>query len=104
MNTLSSFKENAFPTMGVELELQLVDLQSFNLAMEAKDFLRRLSEITFPGEMNPEITSAMIEFNSSVHTSYHSLLTELQSMKNIISEQAAQTHIGICGGGAHPFQ
>lgn len=90
--------------MGVELELQLVDLQSFNLAMEAEDFIRRLSEVTLPGEVKPEITSSMLEFNSSIHTVYHSLVNELQTMKKIVSEQAANTHIGICGGGAHPFQ
>lgn len=104
MSTLPLFKENNFFTMGVELELQLVDLQTFNLAMEAKDFLRRLSEISHPGEIKPEITLAMIEFNSSIHNSYDTLVSELRSMRNITAEQAAQTHIGICGGGAHPFQ
>ncbi|RDI44542.1 YbdK family carboxylate-amine ligase [Aquicella lusitana] len=104
MSTLPAFKENAFPTMGVELELQLVDLQNFNLAMEAKDLLRRLSEIVHPGEIKPEITQAMIELNSSVHASYESLIAELRMIRNTLAEQAAQTHIGICGGGAHPFQ
>ena len=104
MNTLISFKNNTDLTIGVELELQLVDLQSYNLAMEAEDFIRRLSEVTFAGEVKPEITSAMLEFNSSIHMSYHSLSNELHAMKNIVSEQAAQTHIGICGGGTHPFQ
>lgn len=104
MQVLPAFKENNFFSLGVELELQLVDLQNFNLAMEAKDFLRRLSEIQHPGEIKPEITLAMIEFNSSAHLSFNSLITELVSMRNIVAEQAAQTHIGICGGGAHPFQ
>lgn len=104
MSTLPLFNENNSHTVGIELELQLVDLQSFNLAMEAKDFLRRLSEIYLPGEIKPEITLAMIEFNSSIHASYNTLITELCSMRDAISKQAAQTHIGICGGGAHPFQ
>lgn len=104
MNILPAFKENTSSTMGVELELQLIDLQSFNLAMEAKDFLRRLSEKALPGEIKPEITLAMIELNSSIHMNYDSLLNELHYMKNIIAEEAAKTHIGICGGGTHPFQ
>lgn len=102
--SLPHFKQNLSPTMGVELELQLVDLQYYNLAMEAKDFLRRLSEISLPGEIKPEITQSMIEINSSVHTSYHSLVNELQIVRNELTKQAAKTHIGICGGGAHPFQ
>lgn len=104
MSALALFKESTVLTLGVELELQLIDLQSLNLAMEANDFLRRLSEISMPGEIKPEITQSMIEFNSSIHQSYSSLRTELCRMRDILAEQAAQTHIGICGGGAHPFQ
>lgn len=104
MSILPLFKKNDFFSMGIELELQLVDLQNFNLAMEAKDFLRRLSEKPIPGEIKPEITLAMIELNSSIHTHYDSLLAELRLIRDILAEQAAQTHIGVCGGGAHPFQ
>lgn len=104
MSTLLPFKENQQLTMGVELELQLVDLQNFNLAMESKDLMRRLSEVSYTGEIKPEITQAMIEINSSVHVSYISLLNELRQLRDILAEEARQTHIGICGGGAHPFQ
>ena len=97
MNILPEFKENISSTIGVELELQLIDLQSFNLAMEAKDFLRRLSKKSHPGEIKPEITLAMIELNSSIHNNYGSLLAELHCMKDIIADEAAKTHIGICG-------
>lgn len=90
--------------MGIELELQLVNLQNFNLAMESKDLLRRLSEIIFIGELKPEITQSMIEINSSVHSSYAGLLSELRMMRDIIVNEACKTHIGVCGGGTHPFQ
>jgi glutamate---cysteine ligase / carboxylate-amine ligase len=104
MSQLPAFRENQAFTMGVELELQLVDMQNFNLAMEAKDFLRRLSEIAHPGKIIPEVTQSMIEVNSSVHMDYTSLLSELNLIREILAEQAHQAHIGICGGGAHPFQ
>ena len=104
MNILPEFKQNETMTVGVELELQLVDLQNFNLAMEAKDFLRRLSLVKMAGEIKPELTLAMIELNTSVHHSYQALLDELHYMKAIVAEEAAKTHIGVCGGGAHPFQ
>lgn len=104
MTALPKFKENTTLTLGVELELQLVDLQYFNLAMEAKDFLRRVSEIPHTGKLIPEITQSMIELNSTIHPSYNSLIEELRKQRSILSEQALQTHIGICGGGTHPFQ
>ena len=104
MSLLPEFKGNLHCTIGVELELQLVDLQNFNLAMEAQDFIRRVSEVAHPGKIIPEITQSMVELNSSVHQNYHSLLAELSTIRDILAEQALQTHIGICGGGTHPFQ
>lgn len=90
--------------MGIELELQLVDLHNFNLVMEAKDFLRRLSKTLHSGEIKPEITQSMIELNSSIHESYSSLLCEVQALRDFLIDEADKTHIGICGGGIHPFQ
>lgn len=104
MNYSLAFKKNTAMTMGIELELQLVNLQNFNLAMESHDFLRRLSEITFSGIVKPEITQSMIEINSSIHSSYASLLSELRVMRDLIVHEASKTHIGVCGGGTHPFQ
>lgn len=104
MSTQLPFKQNFSLTMGVELELQLVNLHHFNLAMEAQDFLRRLSTVNHSGEIKPEITQSMIEINSSIHLSYTSLISELRAIRNILVDKAQQTHIGICGGGTHPFQ
>ncbi len=104
MSTSLDFKKNDALTMGVELELQLVDLQNFNLAMESKNLMRRLSEVPYTGEIKPEITQAMIEINSSIHFSYHSLLNELRALRDVITAQAHETHLGVCGGGTHPFQ
>lgn len=102
--SLCSFTSNNTLTVGIELELQLIDLHNFNLIMEAKDFLRRLSEVAHPGELKPEITQSMIEFNSSIHSSYPTLLNEINTFKNILLQEAHCAHIGICGGGTHPFQ
>lgn len=104
MTELIPFKTNTAMTMGIELELQLVNLQNFNLAMESSDFLRRLSEVSFPGDIKPEITQSMLEINSSIHTSYSALLSELHLIRDTLTSEASKTHIGICGGGAHPFQ
>lgn len=104
MSLLPTFKTNQSLSLGIELELQLIDLQNYNLAMEAEDFIYRLSRTNLSTEIKPEITLGMIELNSSIHPNYTSLLTELQFIKKIITEESAKAHIGICGGGAHPFQ
>ena len=104
MSVLTPFKKNTSLTMGVELEMQLVNLHSFNLTMEAEDFLRRVSMSSCQIEVKPEITQSMIEINSSIHESYSSLLAELFMIRDHLVEEAYKTHIGICGGGTHPFQ
>lgn len=104
MNHLPPFHSNTDLTLGVELELQLINLHNFDLTMEACDFLRRLKEKQIPGEVKPEITQSMIELNSSIHHSHASLLNELRQIRDGLRDEANKTHIGICGGGAHPFQ
>lgn len=104
MTSKLPFHHNTYPTVGAELELQLVDLHTFNLTMESDDFLRRLSEVNVPSVMKPEITKSMIELNSCIHSSYESLLKELQTTRDILVNEASQAHIGICGGGTHPYQ
>jgi carboxylate-amine ligase len=104
MATELVFKNNTKLSVGVELELQLVNMHSFNLAMEAQDLLRRLAEINLVAEVKPEITQSMIELNSSVHDEYASLLVELRTLRDKLVGEAAKSYIGVCGGGTHPFQ
>lgn len=102
--SILSFKHNPTFSMGVELELQLVNLHDFNLTMEAEDFLRRFSQSEIKGVLKPEITQSMIEVNSSVHENYSSLLSELFEIRDALVTESRLAHIGICGGGTHPFQ
>jgi len=98
------FKGNSSQTIGVELELQLVNLHTKNLILEADDFLRRIQNTAIRDNIKPEITQSMIEVNSSIHASWQNLLKELLSIRDFLAETAEKIHIGICGGGAHPFQ
>ena len=104
MNFLPPFKENKNLTVGVELELQLVNLTNYNLSMEANDLLRRLDGHPYTDLIKPEITQSMIEINSSIHLSYPELKDELVNIRDVLVKEARVTHIGICGGGTHPFQ
>ncbi|MBI2379427.1 MAG: glutamate--cysteine ligase [Gammaproteobacteria bacterium] len=99
-----SFTRSTELSMGVELELQLVSLYHQNLAMEAADLLRRLEAGPHAGAVKPEITQAMIELNSGIHGGFESLRAELQSMRDTVADAARAAHVGVCGGGTHPFQ
>jgi glutamate---cysteine ligase / carboxylate-amine ligase len=98
------FKPSQRCTVGVELELQLVNTQNYNLATDAEDLLRGLAQVQHSGEVKPEITQSMIEINSSVHPEFGSLLEELTSIRDSLTDEARRLNVGIAGGGAHPFQ
>ncbi|MFA6313500.1 MAG: glutamate--cysteine ligase, partial [Sterolibacterium sp.] len=58
---LEPFKTSEALTMGVELELQLVNPTDLDLSASASDLLHLLERKAFPGDVKPEITESMIE-------------------------------------------
>jgi glutamate---cysteine ligase / carboxylate-amine ligase len=98
------FRNSAPLSVGVELELMLVNTRDYNLAPDADDLLRRASDDAHAGELKPEITQSMIEVNSSVHQNYEALLAELETMRDALAAHARQMNVAIAGGGTHPFQ
>src|SRR5690349_15421816 len=50
------FRNSQALTVGVQLELQLVNTNDFNLAPDADDLLRRAAADVHGGELKPEIT------------------------------------------------
>lgn len=91
-------------TMGVELELQLLNLSDFDLAAASGDLLELLSRKTFPGTVTHEITQGMIEIATGIHSHHAELLSELRHMSHALVNAADRLNIGVCGGGTHPFQ
>lgn len=101
---LEPFKTSDTLTMGVELELQLVSLSSFDLTASSPDLLHLLERKPFPGTVMPEIMESMIEIATGIHTHHTGLLEELHQMQQTLLHAADRLNIGICGGGTHPFQ
>jgi carboxylate-amine ligase len=101
---LESFKTSQPLTMGVELELQLVNLTDFDLAAASPDMLHLLRRKAFPGNVTPEVTESMIEINSDIHTNHTELLKQLQLIRDTLVIAGDKLNVGVCGGGAHPFQ
>ncbi|HEY1091812.1 MAG TPA: YbdK family carboxylate-amine ligase [Burkholderiaceae bacterium] len=101
---LEAFSTSRALTMGVELELQLVGTHDFDLVAAAPDLLRVLEQQGFVGDVKPEITSSMIEIATGICEDYNDVLAQLTALRNGLLEGARRLDIGICGGGAHPFQ
>ena len=101
---LQAFGESRALTLGVELELQLVNTYDFDLAPGANDLLELLSRKPFPGSVTPEMTQSMIEVATSIQSAHGPLLTELRAIRDTLVAACDRLNIEIAGGGTHPFQ
>ena len=97
------FKASATVSVGVELELQILNSRDHNLARDAADLIGLIEKDGPPGAVKPEITESMIELNTSVHAGYETLVQELVRLRDIVSKAAERLNLRIAGGGSHPF-
>lgn len=98
------FASSAPFTMGVELELQLVNRRNYNLATDAVDLLAWIEPRELQEQIKLEITQGMIELNSGIHTRVDELTAELDAIRAALVRGARHLNIDIAGGGTHPFQ
>jgi carboxylate-amine ligase len=99
-----TFRQSAPLTLGVELELQLVNTRDCDLTRAASDLLTLIARMKHPADIKPEITESMIEVGSTIHTRHAGLAAELREIRRVLLEAADKLNILVTGGGAHPFQ
>jgi len=97
------FVSSAPNTLGIELELQLLQPRTFDLTAASEELLEQMADHSIADRVKPEITRSMIELNSSVHEHPAGLLTEMREMRDALCEAADAVGIGVAGGGSHPF-
>jgi len=90
-------------SLGVELELMVLNTHDYNLVRGAPDLLARLEKADLDGEVKPEITESMIEVNSAVNATYAGLLDELVRVRDAIVVASERLNVAVAGGGSHPF-
>ncbi|MGQ2980450.1 MAG: YbdK family carboxylate-amine ligase [Polaromonas sp.] len=101
---LEPFQKSEALSLGVELELQLVNTHDYDLAPYAEDMLRLMEKIPLPGSVVPEMTSSMIEVSTGVCQSSSEVLGQLTQIRDALVKSADKLNIAIVGGGTHPFQ
>ena len=102
--SLEAFQKSEALSLGVELELQLVNTHDFDLAPYAEDMLRMMKKIQLPGAVVPEMTSSMIEISTGVCQSSAEVLSQLTQIRDALVKCADKLNIAVVGGGTHPFQ
>jgi len=91
-------------TLGLELELQLVNMHTQDLSHCAKKIIREIKNSSFKNNIKPEVTQSMIEINSSVHFKPSTLHKELTLICQYLRHVSNKEGVSLCGGGTHPFQ
>ncbi|WP_244818332.1 YbdK family carboxylate-amine ligase [Caballeronia sp. Lep1P3] len=91
-------------TIGVELEVQLVNTHDYNLTKATTELLNRVRAERFVGAINPETTEGMIELSTGVCTSFDQVRRELQGLRDTLVRAADFLNVGVCGGGTNFFQ
>ncbi|MES2979166.1 MAG: YbdK family carboxylate-amine ligase [Pseudomonadota bacterium] len=102
--SLEPFQKSGALSLGVELELQLVNTHDYDLAPYAEDMLRLMARTPLPGSVVPEMTSGMIEISTGVCNSSSEVLGQLSQIRDALVKNADKLNIAIVGGGTHPFQ
>lgn len=102
--SLEPFQKSAALSLGVELELQLVNTHDYDLAPYAEDMLRMIAKTPLPGAVVPEMTSGMIEISTGVCQSSSEVLGQLSQIRDALVKCADKLNIAVVGGGTHPFQ
>lgn len=98
------FTASAACSLGVELELMLIDKENGMLVSAAEPILSDLASRSRAERIKAEITQSMIEINSSIHTDLDALEQDLRQQCEWINESADAQGVHVCGGGAHPFR
>lgn len=101
---LEPFGQSEALTLGVELELQLVNTNDYDLTHYADEMLHLMARRELPGSVVPEITAGMIEISTDVCRSSDQALAQLSQIRDALVQCADKLNIAVVGGGTHPFQ
>ena len=101
---LGEFASSQALTLGVELELQLLNTHHYDLTPYAPDMLALLKNTPVPGSIVPEVTASMIEISTGICTDAQDAYQQLAVTRDALVKAADRLNIAIAGGGTHPFQ
>ena len=98
------FRPSQDLTLGIEIELQLLDPHTSDLTPKIDLLLEQINKFDYKGEIKQEVTHSMLEIASSIHNTTNALNKELRKLNRLLTREAKKIGIQISGGGTHPFQ
>src|SRR6478752_4966131 len=101
MDTLP-FTRNESPTLGVEVELQLVDPQTGALKSAIQDVLNGLPE-SLRGPIKPELMQCYLEINTDVCRSVREAGEDVRGKIAALEKVTDKLGLRLLWAGTHPF-
>ncbi|MBW3539382.1 MAG: YbdK family carboxylate-amine ligase [Planctomycetes bacterium] len=101
MTTLK-FTRNDYPTIGVELELQLIDGETFALSSAIEQVLGRLPE-SLAGQVKPELMQCYLEINTGVCRTVREAGHDLRAKLEMLEAATDSLGLKVFWAGTHPF-
>ncbi len=96
------FKGNTNFTLGVELELQLVDAETYALSNSVQQMLKRVPE-EFADSVKPEFIQSYCELNTGVCQNITEVEEDLTAKLAWANRTAEELGVKIVWAGSHPF-
>ncbi|WP_276640122.1 YbdK family carboxylate-amine ligase [Siccibacter turicensis] len=91
-------------TLGVELELQVVNPPGYDLSQDSSTLIDEARHQVTAGEVKHDITESMLEMATGVCHDIAQVEQQFAGLQQAILQAADKHHLQICGGGTHPFQ
>ncbi len=96
------FTPNTSPSIGVEIELQLVDAATFELRSAIEDVLARLPEDAH-GSIKPELMQSYLEINSGVCRTVADAREDLSEKIRTVQSAIEPLNLRLFWAATHPF-
>ncbi|MEM6327181.1 MAG: glutamate--cysteine ligase [Bacteroidota bacterium] len=98
------FNGSPNPTIGVEIELQVVDPQSYNLHQGSVQILERLAEVDGAlDHVKQELTQSTIEVITGVCTTVDEAMADLATSIRQVYDLSDELGFTLASAGTHPF-
>ncbi len=94
------FKSNGVLTLGVEIELQVIDKETMNLASRAEELLKESAHID---KLKPEFYLSTVEINTGKCNDVHDVNKDLKDTMLQLGKVADKLSMAFSTTGSHPF-
>ncbi|WP_051555087.1 carboxylate-amine ligase [Legionella fairfieldensis] len=94
------FRSNGVLTLGVEIELQLIDASTYNLCSRAEEILQKTALLD---KIKPEFYLSTIEINTDKCNTVHSVEDDLYQTLSSLQLTTKDMGIQFATTGSHPF-